>query len=389
MKGMLKAGLFVLILMLITSLSFAQEDKILIGSSSALTGHARFLGSEYLKGAKAFINKINEQGGINAKKIEIISLDDGYDPKRCAENTVKLITEDKVFVLFNYVGTPTTVYALPVITSRKVPLLGVFSGAMSLREPFNPYLINIRTSYQREIGEFLKHCLEGLRLKKIAVFYQYDAFGMDGLKATEEFLSQNNLKIVEQANYKRGTLDVEEAVSAIKKSGAEVVVMIGTYNPIAQFIKLCRKENFKPLFYSVSFVGTEALLQELGPDAHDVVISQVVPLPQGDKFPAIMEFKELLSKYYPESQPTQGSFEGFINAKVLVEALKRCTGLDRESFIKAVESIKDFDAGIGANINFGPGDHQALDKVYFSLFSNGKLMPLEDWQGLAATIKKD
>jgi len=382
MKGILRVGLSVFILMLITSRGFTQEDKILIGSSSALTGHAQFLGSEYLKGAKVFINKINEQGGINAKKIEIISLDDGYDPKRCAKNTVKLITEDKVFVLFNYVGTSTTIYVLPVISSHKIPLLGILSGALALREPFNPYLINIRTSYQEEISQFLKHCLEDLRLKKIAVFYQYDAFGMDGLKATEEFLSKNNLKIVEQVNYKRGTLNVEEAVTTLKNSGAEVVVMMGTYSPIAQFIKLCRKENFKPLFYSVSFVGTEALLQELGAQAHDVVISQVVPLVQGDKFPAIMEFKELLSKYYPESQPTQGSFEGFINAKVLVEALKRCTSLGRESFIKAVESIKDFDAGIGANINLGPGDRQGLDKVYFSLFSNGKLMPLEDWQSL-------
>jgi len=388
MKRILKV-VFFLIILSVAPIVLAQEDKILIGSSSALTGHARFLGSEYIKGAKAYISKINEQGGIGGKKIELISLDDGYDPARCAENTLRLINNDKVFVLFNYVGTPTTVYVLPLINSNKIPLLGIFSGALSLREPFNLYLINIRAPYQKEISEFIKHCIEDLRVKKIAVLYQYDAFGMDGLKATEAALLKYNMTIAAEANYKRGTLEVEEAVNTIKNSAAEVVIMVGTYSPVAKFIKSCKNNGYNPLFYTVSFIGTEALLKELETDAVNVIISQVVPSPVGDKFPAVLEFKDILSKYSSESQPTFGSFEGFINAKVLVEALKRCIGLDRDSFIKSVESIKDFDAGIGANITFGPGDHQGLDKVYFTIFSNGKLMPLENWQGLAATIKKD
>jgi len=357
-----------------------QEDKILIGSSLALSGHASFLGNEYIKGARAFINYINGQEGIEGKKIELIVLDDGYDPKRCAKNTLMLINENKVFALFCYIGTPTTLYVLPLISSHKIPLIGVFSGALALREPFNPYIINIRASYHREINEFITHCIEDLDKRKVAILYQYDAYGMDGLKATENALRKYNLALVAEGDYRRGTVDVERAVKTIEDSRAEAVVMVGTYSPIAKFIRLCKGNGYKPLFYSVSFVGAEALLRELGEDADGVIVSQVVPLPHEERFPAVREYKELLDEYFPKSEPTLVGFEGFINSKIFVEGIRRCgSNLTRDNFIRAIESINDLDIGIGTDINFGSTDHQGLDKVYFTILSNGRLEHLEEW----------
>lgn len=382
MKKVKKWGIVFLFILVLLLTELKAEEKILIGSSSALTGHAQFLGTEYLKGARLYIDEINSQGGISGKKIELIALDDGYEPARCAENTLKLIKEYSVLALFNYVGTPTTLYVLPIITTNKTPLLGVFSGALSLREPFNRYVINIRASYSQEINEFIKHCVEELGFKKFAVFYQYDAYGMDGLRATENALSKYNLKIIAEASYKRGTEHVEEAVSVIKDSQAEVVIMVGTYKPTSNFIKSCRKNNYFPLFYSVSFVGIEALEKELGREADNIVVSAVVPSLDSIELTGVLEFKNLWMKSFGDALPTLGAFEGFINAKVLVEALKRCKDFTKEEFINALESIKDFDLGIGANITFGASDHQGLDKVYFNIFKESKLDTLKEWQAL-------
>ena len=161
------------------------DDRILIGSSLALGGHAGYLGTQTLHGAMAYLNRVNAQGGIHGRKIEVISYDDGYDPPRCVTNTQKLIIQDKVFALFCYVGTPTTVKILPLVEEAQIPVVGMFTGANALREPLNRYIINVRASYYQETGAAVKHLVEEMKLTRIAVFYQYDAYGFDGLKGTE------------------------------------------------------------------------------------------------------------------------------------------------------------------------------------------------------------
>ncbi len=354
-----------------------SDDRILIGSSLALNGHAGYLGTQTIHGALAYLNHVNAQGGIHGRQIKVIKYDDGYDPPRCVTNTQKLIIKDKVFALFCYVGTPTTVKILPLIEEARIPVLGMFTGANALREPLNRYLINVRASYYQETGAAVKHLVEEMKLTRIAVFYQYDAYGFDGLKGTEIALRSYGLVPVETGTYIRGTQDVEEGLEKITAAQAEAVVMIGTYEPCAKFIRLAKSKNFAPVFYNVSFVGADELARLVGQIDATIIVTQVVPPPevyhtQKDLWGA-GEYIELLKKYFPLDRPNFVSLEGYINARVLVEGLKRAgKNLDREKFIKAIESIQELDLGIDNPLSFSRWDHQGLERVYFTQLQNGK-----------------
>ncbi len=361
------------------------DDTILVGSSLALTGHARFLGTQTLKGAKSYINHINEQGGIHGRKIKIIAYDDGYDPPKCLANTQKLIVDDQVFCLFSYVGTPTTVKVLPLIAEARIPLVGIFSGANDFREPFNRYIINVRPSYYEETREAVKYFVEELNIRNIAVFYQYDAYGFDGLRGTELALKDYELAPVARGSYTRGTLDIEGGLNSIIYSDAEAVVMVGTYDACAKFIRTARARGFNPVFHNVSFVGSEELARILGPEGDGVIITQVVPLPDSLESLALLsgvqEFTEYFRRYYPDEQPNLVALEGFLNARVLVEGLRRAgRNLNRERFIDAIESIDNFSLGIANTLSFSPSNHQGLSRVYFTIIQDGELSLLTDWQ---------
>jgi ABC-type branched-subunit amino acid transport system substrate-binding protein len=362
-----------------------SDQEILIGSSLALGGHASYLGTQTLHGALSYLKYINEQGGIHGRKIKVISYDDGYDPPRCLQNTQKLIIEDNVFALFCYVGTPTTVKIIPLVEKAKIPLLGMFTGANALREPFNRYLINVRASYYQETGAAVKHLVEDLGIKKVAVFYQYDAYGFDGLRGAELALKKYGLAPVARGSYIRGTMDVSPGLKKIMASGAEAVVMIGTYDPCAEFIKMARENGFNPIFHNVSFVGADELARKLERGGEGVIVTQVVPSPEAPESKTLLsgalEYSSLLKRYFPEDKPNFVGLEGYINARVLVEALRRAgRDLDRERFIQAVESIQNFSLGIANPLTFGPDDHQGFDRVYFTRIHNGKPVFLTDWQ---------
>jgi branched-chain amino acid transport system substrate-binding protein len=354
-------------------------DEIRIGSSLALGGHAGYLGSQMLHGAKAYINQINDTGGIHGRKINLIALDDGYDPTRCLYNTQQLILEEKVFALFCYVGTPTVVRIIPLVNEAKIPLVGMFTGANRLREPINRYLINIRASYYQETKAVVDFFVQTMKLDKVAVFYQYDEYGFDGLRGTEIALKPYGLIPVAKGSYVRGTLDVAAGLDKIIESNAQAVVMIGTYDSCARFIQLARDQNFSPLFHNVSFVGSKELARRLGPIGEGVLVTQVVPPPQTDEkdetLPGVTEYMDLLKKYYPKSRPSFVGLEGYINAKILVEGLTRAgKDITREGFLQAIESIHEFDLGILNPLSFGKNDYQGLERVYFTRIKQGKLV---------------
>jgi branched-chain amino acid transport system substrate-binding protein len=352
--------------------------EIVIGSSLALGGHASFLGTQYLHGAMCLIEQTNRDGGIHHRNIKVIAYDDGYDPPRCVANTKKLIFKDKVFCLFCYVGTPTTVKIIDIVEENKIPLLGLFTGADKLRFPFRHYIFNVRSSYYQETNAVVRYFVEEKELRRIAVFYQYDDYGFDGLKGTQIALQKYGLSPVATGSFVRGTLEVEDALDKIQSSKAQAVIMIGTYSPCAKFIKEARAREYDPLFHNVSFVGADRLVQELGDAGEGVLVTQVVPPPtQRILLPATEQYSRLLGQFYPQDKPNFVSFEGFINARVLIEALRRAgRDITREGFIRALESIQEHYVGIGAVINFGPRDHQGIDDVYLTELREGQLQLL-------------
>jgi branched-chain amino acid transport system substrate-binding protein len=370
------------------------DTEVIFGSSLALQGHASFLGSQTLRGAMCYLNHINENGGIHGRAIKLIAYDDSYDPPKCLANTQRLIIDDQVFALFCYVGTPTTVKILPLVEEAEIPLVGMFTGANALRDPFNRYVINVRASYYQETRTAVRHLVRDLGLSRIAVFYQYDAYGFDGLTGAELALKRFGLAPVAGGSYIRGTLDVEEGLSKIMASRAEAVVMIGTYDPCAKTIKLASERGYNPVFYLVSFVGAEEVARRLESYTHlTVIMSQVVPPPEGGEPKALLEgetgYSTLLRRYFPEDKPNFVGFEGYINARVLVEGLQRAgRDLSRDSFIKAIESIRDYSLGLDIDISFGPDDHQGLDRVYLTRLENGQFVLVKDWVAIRDAIGK-
>jgi len=369
--------------------SGVHDTEVIFGSSLALQGHAGYLGQETIKGAMAYIQFVNEAGGVHGRRIRVITRDDSYDPPKCLANTQRFLIDDKVFGLFCYVGTPTTVKVLPLVQESRVPLLGMFTGANALRDPFLPYVVNVRASYYQETRAAIEHLVRDLGLTRIAVFYQYDAFGFDGLTGTELALKEFDLEPVARGSYVRGTNDVTEAVDRIAAAAAQAVVMIGTSDPCANFIRQTLRRGLRPLFYMVSFVGARELSRNLAGtnlDGVPVIMSQVVPPPRsadGTPTPSAQEFVELMARYFPGEEPNFVGFEGYINAKVLVEALRRAgRALTRERFLRAVESMTDFAIGPDVRLSFGPADHQGLDTVYFTVLRGGRFVLLDRWNDI-------
>jgi ABC-type branched-subunit amino acid transport system substrate-binding protein len=355
----------------------AQEGvtptTILLGQSVALTGPAAQLGINMRNGLKAYFDDVNAKGGVHGRKIELLTLDDGYEPARTVPNTKKLIEENKVFALIGYVGTPTSVPAVPVFTEAKVPFFGPFTGAEALRQPFNRYIFHVRASYYDETDKIVEQVLS-TGGKNIAVFYQDDAYGQAGLKGVEIAMQKRNLKISALGTVERNTVKVEKAVETINKAAPDAVVMISAYTSCAEFIKQMKKAGSATQFFNVSFVGSKALSGALGSEGIGVAISQVVPFPWGLSIPVVKEY-QMLSQKAGIKEVDFGAIEGFLVAKVFTEGLKR-TGknLNRENFINAVEKMQDVDVG-GFFVTYSPKSHAGSKFVDLTIIAReGKFL---------------
>lgn len=338
--------------------SGVTEHKIILGQSAAFSGPAAQLGIQLHAGAKAYFDYINSTGGVFGRKIELLRRDDKYEAEIAAVNTKAFIENDDVFALFGYVGTPTSNAALPLFTQAKIPFFAPFTGAQSLREPFNRQIFNIRASYFDET-EHLVDRLVNTGLKNIAVFYQNDAYGKAGLAGVERALKKKELPIIDTATVERNSLDVSKAVVKLIAKRPDVIIQISAYSSCAAFIKEMRKLEYTGQFYNVSFVGSQALADTLGKDGPGVVISQVVPFPWSIANAMVVgEYTKIMNKAGIKDL-NFSSLEGFIAAKVFVEGLRRAgQNLTREKLIAALESInvKNYDAG-GFDINFSPSNH--------------------------------
>ncbi len=346
----------------------AQSDsKIILGQSAAFTGPAAQLGIQFYQGAKLYFDQVNSQGGVGKRLIEIRNLDDGYEPDRCAENTRKLLADD-VFALFGYIGTPTSVAALPMAIKEKTPFFGPFTGAMALRQPFSRYAFHVRASYNDETALIVKQ-MSSLGLKKFGVFFQNDAYGKAGLDGVTLALSGIGLKPVAQASFERNTVEVAQAVKTLVDARPESIVQVGAYKACAAFIREARRAGYGGTFYNVSFVGTQALSDELGKEAAGVVVCQVVPSPFNGAKPIAREFVEAVKTGGKDARVNFSSMEGYIAARIFVEGLKRAgpkaTG---DSLITGLEAVGNQSIG-GFQVKFSATDHVASNFVEMSMLT--------------------
>lgn len=344
-----------------------SNSKIVFGQSAAFTGPAAELGIQFQQGAKLWFEQVNAQGGIAGKTLEIRALDDGYEPERCAANTQKLIAED-VHALFGYIGTPTSLAALPLLTKAQVPFIAPFTGAMGLREPFNKQVFHLRASYNDETALIVRQ-LTNLGLKKIAVFYQNDAYGKAGLDGVTLALDKQGLKPVAAATVERNSVDVAAAVRTINAAAPDAVVQISAYKSCAAYIRAARAAGYGGTIYNVSFVGTQALADELGRDGAGVVVSQVVPSPYYPARPIAREFADAVKKA-GNVQANFSSMEGYLAAKIVTEGLKRAGARigSREALIQGIESIGSQSLG-GFQVNFSASNHVASNFVELSMLT--------------------
>lgn len=347
------------------SLVRAQDNRIVLGQSAAFSGPAMQLGTQFHAGARLWFDQLNAKGGVGGRQVEIRHLDDGYEPDRCVANTEKLI-KDEVFALFGYIGTPTSLAALPLATSARVPFIAPFTGAMGLREPFKREAFHLRASYDDETALIVKQLIE-LSQNRIGVFYQNDAYGKAGLSGVTKALAARQLKPIAEGTVERNSEDVAAAVAKLAKSGAQAIVQIGAYKACAAFIRQAKQAGYGGKFYNVSFVGTQALADELGKDGAGVVVSQVVPSPYNPARPVSREFVAA-AKQQGRVQANFSSMEGYLAAKLFTEGLKRAGGKPtREALIAALESINE-DFG-GYRVSFGPGNHVASKFVELSMLT--------------------
>ncbi len=342
------------------------KDKIVFGQVAALEGPAQALGQGMREGILAAFGEVNRAGGINGRKLELNSIDDGYEPEKTIEATKKLITEEKIFALVGAVGTPTSKAGQPIATEAKVPFIGPFTGAEFLRTPYNRYVVNVRSSYFQETEAWVEHLTKDLGISKIAILYQDDAFGLAGLEGVKIALAKRDMSLVALGAFKRNTTAVKSALLDIMKGQPEAVVTVGPYKPIAEFVRVARQQKFEPVFVAISFVGSDALARELGSDGAGVVVSQVVPFPWDTTIPVVASYQAAMQALKSDGKLGFVSSEGYLVGRLVVEALKRIPEEPtRETFLDAITK-GGFDFG-GVKLNYAPNKNQGMDEVFFTV----------------------
>lgn len=386
--------------------SGVTDTEIILGVSAAFSGPSRGLGIELYRGASAYFTHINQQGGIAGRKVVLKTYDDGYQPDPSVKNTLKLMLEDEVFLLFGYVGTPTVTRVLPMLKKfqdRNIFLFFPFTGAQPQREPpYGDFAFNLRASYRQETAGLVDNFVR-INRKRIAVFYQADAYGRSGWAGVRSALKQHEKQIVGEATYRRGekfTGSMRKQVEILKASDPEAVICIGAYAACAAFARDAVNLGLRVPIANLSFVGSENLLKLLteGQDNSDsytqlLVNSQVVPSYEETSTPAVQEYREMMQQYAPQPPeelvtedytPFAHSFvslEGFLNAKLMVEILRRLDDTPQRSQLEdAVFSIRDFDLGIGEQVSFGPDRRQGLQRVYYTVVENDRFVTLDNWE---------
>ena len=353
-----------------------SDGKIVFGQVAALQGPAQALGQGMRQGILAAFEAANRAGGISGRKLELKSLDDGYEPEKTVEATKRILDEDKVFALVGAVGTPTSKAGQPIATAEKVPFIGPFTGAEFLRNPYNRYVVNIRSSYFQETEAWIDHLVKDLAISKIATLYQDDAFGLAGLEGVQRAMAKRNMSLVAEGTFKRNTTAVKSTLLDIMKARPEAVVTVAPYKPVAEFIKLAHQVKMQAAFVAISFVGPDSLAQELGDQGTGVIVTQVVPFPWDATLPIVKAYQGAIAAVDSNAKPGFVSLEGYLAGRLVVEALKRIKGEPtREALLDAIAAAP-FDFG-GVTLSYGPMKNQGSDRVFFTILQvDGTFRPV-------------
>ena len=365
------------------------DTEIVFGMAAPFSGPAKELGRGMKTGIDLAFAATNEAGGVNGRKLRLVALDDGYEPERTRSVMKELAESRSVFGFIGNVGTPTAEVAVPFTLEKKMLFFGPFTGAGLLRrDPPDRYVFNYRASYAEETAATVKYLVKVRRIPvdEIAVFAQQDGYGDAGFNGVAKMLRKYNRNPDRtlRVGYKRNTIDVNEAVKTLRRSRHPVraVVMVATYKAAAKFIEKVKAERPDIIFSNVSFVGSQALADELmtygGRVAEGVMVTQVVPLPHS-KATAALRYQELLPKYSLGERPDFVSLEGYLAASLLIEGLKRAgRNFTTETLVDALEDLRAIDLGVGATMGFGMSEHQASHKVWGTVLdANGNFLTID------------
>ena len=352
-------------------------DSIVFGQSAALEGPAGELGRNMSLGIRAAFEEVNRDGGVHGRLLRLIVRDDGYEPEAAVANTDELIAHG-VFGLIGAVGTPTSNAAEPGASGAGVPYIGAFTGAGSLRQPDQRYVVNLRASYDQETQTMVDRLVEDLGFRRIAVFYQDDAYGQAGLAGVRKAMEARRMEPVAEAAYPRNTRAVKRGLLDIRAGNPDAVIIIGAYAPVAHFIRWAGKIGLDAVFVNISFVGSDALLNELGRQGDGVVVTQVVPFPRDASVPAVARYHAALRAVDPSAQPGFVSLEGYLAGRLVVQTLEAGDSAarpTRQAFLDTLAESGPLDLG-GFVVEYGEGDNQGSDLVFLTVIRGGEFVPV-------------
>ena len=383
-KNFLSILFFLIVLSAITGLFLfsnvsQQKNKIVLGASLPLSGINSLVGKDVMVGANTYFSHTNARGGIQDKKIELLTYDDKYEPENTYTNTQKLLLKENVFALFGYVGTPTVKRALPLIHDSDVPFIAAYTGASFLRGDERNSIVNFRSSYEQEVDAIVNYLHTEKNITRFAIFYQNDDYGEEGYIALSHALAKKELHLVSEGTYKRNTLSIRHAIHEIEAGKPQAIILVGSYKPTAQFIEKMKEASQEPiLFCPISFVNADALMQELKGNGKHILFSQTVPPYDVRYSPEAAEYLQQLAFYYPNEKPSLISFEAYLAAKTVVKALKSISGpITQFAFLDAMRSTQPTTLD-GIPLRFR--NAQLLNAIYLLEYTKGHFETIKQYE---------
>ena len=357
--------------LLLAALSQASQAQILIGQTAGFSGVVSAGVKETSEGAKLYIDAVNAGGGISGQKIELIALDDKFDPKLALENARQLIEEKNVLAMFLTRGTPHTEAILPLLDKYGVPLVGPSTGAMVLHKPVKKHIFNVRATYQREAEKAITH-LHSMGITRIGIVYADDSFGVDGLAGAQKGMTVAKLTPVVLEKFNRAIPDFTAITPKVVQANAQAVLMVASAQAVADGMKAMRTAGSTAQIVTLSNNASSGFVKNLGENARGVIVTQVFPYERSIAFPMVKEAQDL-ARLKGMNEVSPAMLEGFAAAKVLVESLRRAGPKPtREKLQAALENLRKLDIG-GLEVSFSPDDHTGLDFADLSIIgTDGK-----------------